>query len=427
MFVVTMWRPLLLTCALGCGGGSKPAATTTTTTDTDALPTQTGRGTTSPGDPPPPPVVGGDPARAQGSGNRCDTLPIADISVDGLLDDWNDARVVARIGSAPDGSIALHCAWDGTTIAFAFNIKDDRLIRVKGGQEDRVTFSLAAGGKPVSVTVFPGNSMAKAKITKPAQVEAADSLQPNGFSVELAIPAAAIPEYSPSTPGFQLEVTFHDSDAATGGDTTPLSIKQPIDLGNRKDLLDDFLATVKLRRTDIKVDMLVDLDPDRKGKERIVAGGTVIGVLTDVFAYVTLPASSAADIKKVELLTLGPKNQHVISALLRQSGNGGSRDLLMLWTVWSGQLQPLVNIEVRKELGGNVLEVGYTVVKVKKGMALIVESKPAVGFTAESFNEEPAGDADGILLPWDDKKSGITYTLEGAEIKRRDIPKKKKR
>ena len=40
---------------------------------------------------------------------------------------------------------------------------------------------------------------------------------------------------------------------------------------------------------------------------------------------------------------------------MRQTGNGGSRDLLMLWTVWSGQLQPLENIEIRKELGGNML------------------------------------------------------------------------
>jgi hypothetical protein len=350
-------------------------------------------------DPPRPSAVGADVARTQGSGNRCDTLPIADISVDGLLDDWRGARVVTRTGSATDGLVELLCAWDGTTIAFALDIKDDRLVRVKGGHEDRVTFTLAAGGKPVSVTVLPGNSMAEAKITKPARVEVADSLQPKGFSVEIAIPAAAIPEYSPSTPAFQLEVTFHDSDAATGGDTTPITIKQPIELGDRKDLLDDFLATVKLKRADIKLDTLVDVDPDRKGKERVVAGGTVIGVITDQFAYVTLPAATAADVRKVELLTLGPKNQHAISALVRQNGNGGSRDLLMLWTVWSGQLQPLVNIEVRKELGGNLLEVSYAVTKGKKGMELIVEPKPAIGFTAESFNEVPAGDADSILLP----------------------------
>jgi len=427
-----MWRSIALACVLACGGTSPKTTTATGPNGQDPVdrsePTSSGGSTTvKPGDPPPPTSGGESGGRVQGSGNRCDTIPTADLSIDGLLDDWKDSRIVARIGSPNDGAIEMHCAWDGTAIAFAFDIKDDRLIRVKGGAEDKVTFSLAAGTKPVSVVVFPGNSMAKAKITKPGKVEAADSLQPKGFSVEIMVPAAAIPDFSPSTPQFALDAVFHDSDAATGGDTTPLAIKQPIELGDRKDLLDDFLSTVKLRRTDIKVDQLVDLDPDRKGKERIVAGGTVIGILTDQFAYVSLPAASPADVKKVELIALGPKNQQIITALVRQTGNGGARELLMMWTVWSGQLQPLVNIEVKKELGANVLEVSYTVTKAKKGSELVVEAKPAVGFTPDSWNEVPAGDSDPILLPWDDAKSGIAYTLKGAEVERRDIPKKKKK
>ncbi len=414
---------------VACGGGGKAASTTPTNDTTPATErtTSSSAPATSAGEPPPPPHVGDTGTRTQGSGNRCDTGSVGELAIDGLLDDWKDSRVVARVGSPSDGAVEMHCVWDGSAIAFALDIKDERLIRVKGGTEDKVTLSLAAGGKPVAVTVFPGNSMAKVKITKPAKVEAADSLQPKGFSVELAIPAAAIPEYSPSTPAFQLDLVFHDSDAATGGDTTPLAIQQPIELGDRKDLLDDFLSTVRLKRTDVKLDSLVDLDPDRKGKERIVAGGTVIGVLTDQFAYVTLPAASPTDVQKIELLPMGAKGTQIISALVRQTGNGGSRDLLMLWTVWSGQLQPLVNIEVRKELGGNVLETSYAIAKGKKGTELVVESKPAVGFTAESWNEVPAGDSDSILLPWDDKKSGIAYTVKGAEIERRELPKKKKR
>jgi hypothetical protein len=362
-----------------------------------------------------------DSGRAQGSGNRCDTLPVGELAIDGLLDDWNGTRVVARVGAPGDGSIEMHCAWDGTAIAFALDLKDDRLVRVKGGTEDKVTLSLAAGGQPVVVTVWPGNSMAKAKVTKPTRVEAADSLQPKGFSVEIAIPAAAIAELSPATSALSLQLVFQDSDAATGGDTTPLTIE----LGDRKDLLDDFLSTVRLGKSDIKLDTLAELEPARSGKERIVAGGTVIGVLTDQFAYVTLPAASAADVKKIELLALGPKGQLVVSALVRQTGNGGSRDLLMLWTVWSGQLQPLVNIELRKELGGNVLESTYKLAKGKHGPELLVEAGVATGFTAESWNEVPAGDSDSILLPWDPARSGVAYILTGAEIERRDLPKKK--
>jgi hypothetical protein len=418
----------------GCGASDKPHATTSPASPpAHATATSTPERTQVSDTPPPPPPLtkpaGGDGTRAQGAGNHCDTLPVSEISVDGIMDDWREARAVTRVGVAPDGRIEMRCAWDGEAFAFLFDVKDDRVVRVKGGSEDRVTLSLAADGKPVSVTVFPANAMAKAKITKPGNVEAADSLQPNGFSVEVVIPAAAIAGFSPATPALSLTATFFDSDAATGSDTTPLEIKQPIELPDRKDLLDDFLATVRLKRTDIKLDTLVELELERKGKERLVAGGTVIGVITDQFAYVTLPAQSAADIKKIELLPLGPKGQQVVSAVVRQTGNGGSRDLLMLWTVWSGQLQPLVTIEIRKEVDGNVLESSYALVpaKGKKPAELVVTPRPAVGFTAETWSEVPAGDSDSILVPWDTKKAGIAYSLKGAEIERRDLPVPKKK
>jgi len=414
-----MWRVCALTLLVGCG--SSPSTKTTTpheeardSPERNALPAGHDE-----------PVTKGAPVKlpAGSAGpNRCDAAPVGELTIDGLLDDWNEKHMFAAVGNAADGAIELRCVWDGNGIAFAIDVKDDRLIRVKGGQEDHVSLSLAAGGKPVLVDVYPGNSLGKPKHVKPAKVASADSLQPKGFSVEVAIPANAIPEFSPSTPHLTLRLVFHDSDAATGGDTTPVEIATKIELGDRKDLLEDFLATVRLRRADVKLDMLVDLDPDRRGKERLVAGGTVIGVLTDQFAFVTLPAASPADVKKIELLPLGKGGLQVVSAIVRQTGNGGARELLMMWTVWSGQLQPLVNIEVRKELGANVLESTWKIVKGKKAPELVVEPKPAVGFTQQTYNEVPAGDADPILVPWDETRAGIAYTLKGAEIERRDIP-----
>jgi hypothetical protein len=94
----------------------------------------------------------------------------------------------------------------------------------------------------------------------------------------------------------------------------------------------------------------------------------------------------------------------------------------MLWTVWSGQLQPLAQIEVRKERGGNVLESSWTIGKGKQGPELVVTPKPAVGWTAETWNEQVADDADSILLPWDAAKGGTGYTLHGHELVRRDLP-----
>jgi hypothetical protein len=368
------------------------------------------------------------PASAGPTAIRCDNLSTADLAVDGLLDDW-PGQVLTRVGVPSDGSVALRCSWDGTALAIALDVTDDRVVRLAspGGQQDHVTITVGAGGKPVVVDVFPGNTMAKAKITKPAKVAVADSLQPKGFSVEMKVPAKQLAGLTASTPALSLQVTFTDSDKAAGGDTIPITIDASIELGDRKDLLDDFLRTVRLKRSDLKLDTLADLDPDRRGNERLVAGGTVIGVLTDQFAYVSLPVAQPADVRKIELLPFGARGTKVVSAVARQSGNGGSRDLLMLWTVWSGQLQPLAQIEIRKEQGGNLLESSYKLVKGKKGTELWVEPKPAVGFTEDTWNEQPADDADAIVLPWDTTRSGVAYSVNGAEIERRDLPAPKKK
>ncbi|MFN0251269.1 MAG: hypothetical protein ACKV2T_30620 [Kofleriaceae bacterium] len=366
-------------------------------------------------------------AYADRSAIRCDNQSTAELSVDGMLDDWGN-DVVTRIGMASDGQFALRCSWDGKAFAMSLDILDDRVVRFGSGKgdQDHVRVSVSAGGRPAVVVVYPGNAVAKATITKPAKVAVGQSLQPKGFSVELKVPTSALAGMSTSTPSLALDIAFVDADKAAGGDTFSVELAATVELGDRKDLLDDFLRTVRLRRSDVKLDKLDDVDPDRRGKERIVAGGTVIGVLTDQFAYVSLPVAKPADVKKVELLPLGARTR-VVAATVRQSGNGGSRDLLMLWTVWTGQLQALGQIEIRKEMGTNVLEAQWKLVKGKKGPELWVEPKSAVGWTAESWNEMSAEDADPILLPWDAQRSGIAYTLTGAELARRDLPPPKKK
>nr|MBA2538882.1 hypothetical protein [Deltaproteobacteria bacterium] len=75
----------------------------------------------------------------------------------------------------------------------------------------------------------------------------------------------------------------------------------------------------------------------------------------------------------------------------------------------------------------NVLEATWKIAKGKKGPELWLEPKPAVGFTAGNWNEEPARDVDSIVLPWDPKRTGIAYFMDGKalQIGRRDLPKKK--
>ncbi|HSS00089.1 MAG TPA: hypothetical protein VLM79_23695 [Kofleriaceae bacterium] len=364
---------------------------------------------------------------------RCDDLSTAELAIDGMLDDW-PAKVLARAGSGRDAAadavrdaaIDLRCAWDGGALALALEVADDRVVRLAKpsarAHEDHLEITVAAGGRPVAIAVYPGNAVARSRIIAPPGVAVADSLQPHGFSVEVRVPAAALAGLSDATPALELLAVFHDADRATGGDDTEVELAAAIELGDRKDLLEDFLRAARIKKSDLRLDVLADLDPDRKGKERLVAGGAVIGVLTDRFAFVTLPVKRQADIKHIDLVPLGPRGLDVISAVVTQGGNGGSRDLLLLWTVWSGQLQPLAQIEVRKQLAGNLLEAGWRIVKGRRGPELWVEPRPPSGWTAETWNEVPADDADPIVLPWDPTRGGVAYRLTGAELARRDLP-----
>ncbi len=377
-------------------------------------------------------VAAADPAPRMPAGAvRCDNLSTEDLSVDGLLDDWH-GRPLVRLGDR-DGSIALRCSWDGKALGLALMFDDDRVVRVphagRRAHQDGVDITVGAGRRATRIRVKPGNRLAKPELSAPRRVAIATSLQPRGFSIEARLPARAIAGLGPNTPSLALRVVFHDADRATGGDDDDLVLATKIELSDRSDLLTDFLRTVGLRRSDLRLDRLVDLDPDRRGAERVVAGGTVIGVLTDRYAYVTVPAANAADVLRVELLPFGRRGTKVIAAVIRESGSGGTRDLLMLWTVWSGQLEALGSIEVREQVGAKVLASTWRVVKGRKRSELWVEPEPAVGFTPATWHETPAPSIDPIVLPWDRTKGGIAYFFDGQEIQlsRRDLPVKKLR
>lgn len=359
-------------------------------------------------------------ARAHADPVRCDEAATSELAIDGLADDWS-SRVVARAGAA-GGTLAVRCAWDGAALALYVDVGDDRVVR-SARHNDTLELGLRAGAAPATISVSPATATARARAVVPRGATVADSLQRAGFAVEARIPAAAIPSFSPSTPSLTLSITFHDADQAARSADHDVPLALTLELGDRSDLLAEFLAAVRLTRGDVKLDRLADLDPDRQGPERVVAGGTVIGVLTDRFAYVAIPVVRASDIQRVALLPLGARGLQVISAVVTQRGNGGTRDLLLLWTVWSGQLQPLAQIELAKQQAGNALTSTFAIHPGKRAPELWVEAQPAVGWTADTFHETPADDADPIPLPWDPRKRGTAYTLVGAELTRRELPK----
>jgi hypothetical protein len=370
----------------------------------------------------------------------CDAQAADNAVIDGIVDttdEWVAVTAAGKGNGNSDADVTLRCAWDGKRLIIAAVVTDDRIVRLPkaSANEDSLMISLAANNgsvapsKPLIVTVWPGNAIAKRRQTvssKSKKMQVADSLTPHGFSLELAVDAKSIPGLSAATVGLQLGVRYQDADAASGAAPTEgVTMERTIELSDRSQLFDDLLTTVRLRKADIVFDQFADLDSELPGKERVLMGGVVVGVLTSQFAFVNLPAANPKDILSRGTLPLGKPGHHVIYAVVRQKFDTGSRDLLLLFTVWSGQLQPLGSFEIRKQIASNIFETTYQASKGKAGTTeLTLTAKPAIGFTQDNYQPSTEPDVDAIMLPWDLSRSSMVVSLQGMELSRRDVASK---
>ena len=307
-------------------------------------------------------------------------------------------------------------------------------------REDAVELTLGSG-KPLKLRLMPGTATGAPRYTLggkavPSWLAVGDSLQTKGFSVEVLVPWSKFPGYSASAATLPAEVAFIDADTATGALAAPLRHAGGLALAGATDLVADFFKAVGGRKSDVMLDEQADLDPAHAGKERVIVvrtrGGAAVGLLTDAFAYMTLPVAAAADARAVQLVDWRGDGSAVLAATVRQVGGGGSRDVLMLIGGRGGALAPLHTVEIRKEHSGNVLASTWKVAKVGKGKKakreLVVTAGPATGWTAETFDEEPADDATPIHLPWSADRYGTALTLSASdEVGERVVPPPKKR
>jgi hypothetical protein len=375
----------------------------------------------------------------------CQLAEPGSIDVDGMLDDWEGVKPVRANGKDKDQSFDLRCLTDGTRLAIAIDVRDDELIRFaqatakKQAGEDRVTIALGTGA-PLQLALFPGTEkIAPRRLLggkkAPKWITVEDTQQPKGWSIELELPLAKIGGWSASAPSVDAAIAFHDADDFSAKGAEALEQTITLSLGDKPKLLDGFLREARLKKQDVVIDQVADVDRQHPGTERVVAGGKVLGVLTDTYGFVELPVSSAKDVLKIELVDLRGDGGRVVVTHLRQRGNGGSRDLIAVWGADGGRVEQLFAVEVRKEADGNRLESRWELVaagkrskrgkKKAKGKELVVIAQPATGWDEDTFEEEPAEDAEPIHLPWDPARSGGVFWLDGDTVRSQPIPARK--
>ena len=342
----------------------------------------------------------------------CVKVAPGSVQLDGLLDDDWSGREDIRTGPDPsDASFSLRCAYDDRTLYLAVNVEDDRLIRSPRPRatDDHLLLSLGRA----RWEIYPGSAAAHAKlaVVGPKGLTAIDSLQQRGWSLEMSIPRAKLTGVSRKDPSVPFGLSFHDSDVAA----TP-RIETVVDFGDGKlvleeadALLHELLDQLKLRRSDIRLDVSADVD-GVAGAERIVWAGRIIGILGEGFAYIELPAARAEDVLEVRAVDLAGDGKASLLARYLEQGNGGTREVLAIWNLKNQTIVRIFAHEVRKTMGrARIVNVWELVPKPgkRRGHDLHFRAGAAVGVTRETWNETPADDMVPILLPWGEKTKEV--------------------
>jgi len=356
----------------------------------------------------------------------CTTVKANQIQVDGMLDDWSGVRrhQIGRRGA--DGSFVLRCAIDGRRLYLSLNVRDEHVIRfrnTKPARNDHVTLKLTVpGSKAISLRLFPGVDKVKprrfwAGRRVPRDVKIEDTLQKRGWSVEITIPFRRMRGLTKMTPALIANIVLRDYDIGRGKRRTTFADK--LTFPGAAAQMRSFLRAAKLTRRQITLDKLVNMN-SKRGPERVLVGGNVVGVLGDSFNYMRLPVRTARDVKKVRVVDLAGKGRHAIIVEYRQFGAGGSRDIVGVWYASdSGSINRVLAFEVRQQKGSNILRNTWKLTRPgknrrlrrrrRRGRDIVVKAGKATGWDEDNYFIRPSRDVNPILLPWSDDTSSVYY------------------
>src|SRR5262249_2290769 len=142
------------------------------------------------------------------------------------------------------------------------------------------------------------------------------------------------------------------------------------------------------------------------------AAGKYLAVVGDSYAYVELPVAGARDVLSVELADVSGAGRSSVVVRTVERGNGGSREVLSIWSFKGGQWARLFAHAIAKQRGrARLTDPGRLVPRGrgKRGLDLVIKPGEVTGFTAETWNETPASDMAPILLPWGEKKEEVWH------------------
>jgi hypothetical protein len=370
------------------------------------------------------------PRLAAAAGHTCQLVDSGVIEVDGAMDDWQGFGRY-RKGPAGDADVSLRCAHDERTLYVMVDVVDDKVVRTRQARaagEDSLTVSLAASSAaaPLRFRVFPGSPTGPRKLVGvPSWLRVEDTLTEGGYAIELAVPLARLPGHGRSTPVLLAEILVHDADrpAAIAIDDT-VGFRGRLHFSSHLPAYKGFLAATRLAARDLKLDQLIDLDAS-PGTERLVWGGRFVGVLSDGFGFLEIPATSPDDVLAVQVIDPSATGRPLILTHSRQRGANGARELVIVWRLdGGGQFARVLGLEVAQELDGRAIRNRWELVaagtarKSKKkprarALDLVVEAGEVTGWDpADHARVQPSTDVTPVLTPWGERAAAV-YWFDG--------------
>ena len=344
--------------------------------------------------------------------------PAEGISIDGLLDDWTNAAGMGATASGSKMSFTATCAYDARALYFAVDVQDDYLVRTPAARpdEDHVELLIVDKSKKAveRLLVYPEDGKSKRKVVwssgRPTRgILVAESRQPRGWSIELALPLAMMPEWSAGVPLVHAAIAVSDTSSktnpvkqgfATTAESDGVAGLNAIHFAEAASAFDALLKDLHLTQKDVRQDQVGRVTP--KGKGRVVVIGKYLAIISDEYAYIELPIAAPGDLQDVKLLDLAGDGRDAILVRYVEKGGGGEREVLASYRMTSDGLRRVFGVETAKRAGGNALATKVEMAKPKKGKGLdiTVEAQPATGWSEATYHEAPAEDLVAIPLPW---------------------------
>ena len=363
--------------------------------------------------------------------------PQSPVKFDGLLKEWPASFNAKRIGAGGGATtFSVSLQYDDQKVYVGGTISDATPSHTKrmGESEDRVVLSLAFpnGGQLSAYDIaiypgIPGDYAGSVKFAawgkKGEEVPGAKIVEApvqGGLSFEAAIPWSTFPEAATLRVGLRGSVRYLDYDGralaatlSTGpGDAAHASALSSIPTEPEQAVLDHLLTQKGIPGEVPKIDLYADVVGDAM-KERISVFGRLLTVCGPTyregkqFFYRDL----GGDLVRLDAKDTTGRGKDDLLIRRRFPLRGGVREWFEVLAFLQDEPSDVFSQEIAIANGGNRVSNDLQI----RRKEIVVETEPAQGWDAASFNEPLSSNTNELLLPWATVKSR-TYKFDGTRF-----------